>query len=152
MHPTGSTSTPTTTGYTITELDCFGEPLASIVPFLALDAGTSAAISNDFIASTSANAENLFKWYLSSADTFYTEWQNPTALQIINNATTYNDSSRVIEVPTAGEWTYVIIESALAIPHPIHLHGHGKPRSSRRNSRIPPITSTDLKPHQTSTS
>jgi FtsP/CotA-like multicopper oxidase with cupredoxin domain len=30
----------------------------------------------------------------------------------------------VIELPTADEWAYVVVESTLGIPHPIHLHGH----------------------------
>ncbi|KAK5113711.1 hypothetical protein LTR85_010728 [Meristemomyces frigidus] len=119
----GSTSTPTTTGYTITENDCFGEPLASLVPFLEQDAGTSASVSNDLATTVAYNSDNLFKWYIGSTS-FLVEWEDPTALQILNNAATYSNSSGVIELPTAKEWNYLIIETTLPIPHPVHLHGH----------------------------
>lgn len=119
----GSTSTPTTTGYTITENDCGGEALASLVPYLALDAGSSASVSSDVEATVAYNDTDVFKWYIGST-TFLVEWSDPTALQVLNNDTTFNTSNAVIELPTADEWTYLIIETTLAIPHPIHLHGH----------------------------
>jgi FtsP/CotA-like multicopper oxidase with cupredoxin domain len=52
------------------------------------------------------------------------EWTNPTLLQVLNGNTTYDTSNAVIELPTADEWVYMVIETSLAIPHPIHLHGH----------------------------
>lgn len=64
------------------------------------------------------------KWYLGDVN-FVVEWNEPTAAVIvIDNATTYNTSYAVVETPVADEWVTLVIESALAIAHPIHLHGH----------------------------
>lgn len=52
------------------------------------------------------------------------EWSNPTLLQIMNGSTTYESSNAVIELPNADEWVYIVVETSLAVPHPIHLHGH----------------------------
>ncbi|KAK4546388.1 hypothetical protein LTR36_002065 [Oleoguttula mirabilis] len=123
IHYDGSSSTPTTTGYTITENSCFGESLESLVPFLELDASSSAAVSNDLASTVAFNDDNIFKWYIGSTS-FLVEWDDPTALQILNNDTSFSNTSGVIELPTADEWTIVIIETTLAVPHPIHLHGH----------------------------
>lgn len=53
------------------------------------------------------------------------DWQNPTLAQIINNsAATFDDEEAVITLSEANQWFYVAIISELAVPHPIHLHGH----------------------------
>jgi FtsP/CotA-like multicopper oxidase with cupredoxin domain len=69
------------------------------------------------------NSDSLFRWYLNST-TMVAEWTNPTLLQVLNGNTTYDTSNAVIELPTADEWVYMVIETSLAVPHPIHLHGH----------------------------
>ena len=51
-------------------------------------------------------------------------WTDPTLMQILNGETSFADSNAVIELPDAGEWVYVVIQTTLAVPHPIHLHGH----------------------------
>ncbi|KAF2191310.1 multicopper oxidase [Zopfia rhizophila CBS 207.26] len=43
---------------------------------------------------------------------------------VVNNITSFNTSNAVIELSEADEWAYVVIETTLAVPHPIHLHGH----------------------------
>lgn len=52
-------------------------------------------------------------------------WADPSALQVMKNATTWANSSGVIEFEGDDRsWAIVIIQTANAIPHPIHLHGH----------------------------
>jgi FtsP/CotA-like multicopper oxidase with cupredoxin domain len=58
------------------------------------------------------------------ATTFVGSWDGPTLLQIYENDTTFTTAQHVIELDTADEWTYFVIETTQAIPHPIHLHGH----------------------------
>jgi FtsP/CotA-like multicopper oxidase with cupredoxin domain len=41
---------------------------------------------------------------------------------VLNNATTFDDSAAVIELATADEVYYLVIETTLAVPHPIHIH------------------------------
>jgi hypothetical protein len=47
-------------------------------------------------------------------------------LQVQNNQTilTYPNSSAIFELPNPDEWIYVIIQTSIPVPHPIHLHGH----------------------------
>jgi FtsP/CotA-like multicopper oxidase with cupredoxin domain len=52
------------------------------------------------------------------------DWQDPTLLQVLNGNTTYATSNAVIELPNADERVYIVIETTLGVPHPIHLHGH----------------------------
>ncbi|KFY12484.1 hypothetical protein V491_06782 [Pseudogymnoascus sp. VKM F-3775] len=115
-----STSDPTTSPYTYTD-SCDDEALSNLVPYLALDASDS-DVSDDF-AVTIGKSGNVFKWFMA-ATTFVAEWDNPTLLQIYDGNDSYTDSSHVIELPTADEWVYFIIETTNAVPHPIHLHGH----------------------------
>lgn len=51
-------------------------------------------------------------------------WTDPTLLQILDGETSWADSNAVIQLPDAGEWVYIVIETTLGVPHPIHLHGH----------------------------
>ena len=52
------------------------------------------------------------------------DWKDPTLSQILNGETTWETSNAVLEVPNANEWVYIAIQTTLAVPHPIHLHGH----------------------------
>lgn len=115
-----STSVPTTTGYTITESDCSGEPYASIVPYLALDASATGTVSEDRQVNVAANAAGQYKWAIGNTS-LLVAWDDPTALQILNDATTFVASDAVIQLPTADEWMVLVIETTLAVPHPIHL-------------------------------
>ncbi|KAF2765815.1 hypothetical protein EJ03DRAFT_385072 [Teratosphaeria nubilosa] len=99
------------------------DDLSNLVPYLSLNAGTEAAITDELNATVAYNSDNLYKWYLDD-ETFLVEWQDPTSLQILNDDTTYTGSQGVIQMPAPDEWIYLIIETSVAIPHPIHLHGH----------------------------
>lgn len=120
VHYGSSTGTPTTSAYNVPEKNCAGEPAASLVPVLSLDATSSSSVSADDKVTAGLDAEHLFKWFLNGTS-FLVEYQDPTALQLINGATTYNTSQAVISLPIANEWMILIIESSLPVPHPIHL-------------------------------
>lgn len=121
LHYGSSTGTPETSGPDYDENNCAGESSNNIVPYLAIDAGSSADSSDDLAVTISTDSDNLFKWYVGGT-TFLVNWNNPTAQQVLDNATTFPDSSAVIELPTANEIYYLIIETTLAVPHPIHIH------------------------------
>lgn len=125
LHYGSSTSTPSTSAFTYDDNDCGGEDSSNIVPYLALDVEESADLTSDLAVTVGKNSGNLFKWYLGGT-TFLVDWNDPTAKQILDNSTTSftNTSNAVIELPTADEWFYLIIETTLSVPHPIHLHGH----------------------------
>ncbi|KAI9744648.1 MAG: hypothetical protein M1818_002177 [Claussenomyces sp. TS43310] len=111
---------PDTSAYTYTD-SCDDESVSDLVPYLSLDA--SADDSEDDFAVTVGKSNNVFKWYMA-ATTFVAEWDDPTLLQVYNGDTNFTASSHVVELDTADEWVYFIIETTNNIPHPIHLHGH----------------------------
>jgi hypothetical protein len=58
-----STSDPTTTAYIYADT-CDDEPIASLVPYVALNASTD-SVEDDF-AVTVGKSGNVFKWYMSA--------------------------------------------------------------------------------------
>lgn len=120
----GAAATPSTTAqpnYDVST-NCYGEPMASIVPFLAKTVSPSLSVNvetMDYIP----NPDGLQRWYLDGS-TFSSPWNNPTSLQIVNGATSFNASANVVAKPAADIWNYLVIETAEPFAHPIHLHGH----------------------------
>jgi FtsP/CotA-like multicopper oxidase with cupredoxin domain len=68
------------------------------------------------------NSNNLFRWYLNST-TMVVDWEDPTLLQVYDNATSFDASNAVIQLDEADVWAYVVISTTFPVPHPIHLHG-----------------------------
>jgi hypothetical protein len=69
------------------------------------------------------NTANLYKWFLSGT-TFQSQYGDPTLLDIFTNDTVPDYSGALlITLPEKGEWVYVIVESVIPLPHPLHLHG-----------------------------
>ncbi|CZR70195.1 related to laccase precursor [Phialocephala subalpina] len=116
-----NTTEPDTSAYSYDD-NCDDEDSSDLVPYLSLDASTDTT-EDDFAVTVGKNSDSLFRWYMAGT-TFVAEWDDPTLLQIYNNDTDYTTSSHVIELDTANEWVYFIIETTGAVPHPIHLHGH----------------------------
>lgn len=117
----GNVATPTTSAWDYTD-ECVDEGMASLVPYVSQDAGSSSSTGEEdvFVA---FNSQNLFRWTLNTVS-LEVDWSNPTVLQIYNNDTTWTNTSNVIELDNADEWYYLIIETFIPVPHPIHLHGH----------------------------
>ncbi|PSR74295.1 multicopper oxidase [Coniella lustricola] len=122
IHYGSSTATPTTTGYTTGTSDCADQPAESLVPYLSMSPATSFDVTNDLDVSLSI-VDDWIRWAIGETS-FQVYWDNPTALQVFNNVTAFNETEVVIELPTANEWTYLLIENSNAVTHPIHLHGH----------------------------
>lgn len=124
LHYGSSTGTPSTSAFTFDDNSCSGEDSSNIVPYVSLDVQSPADQSDDLEVTVGKNSDNLFKWYLGGT-TFLVDWEDPTAKKIMdNNTVSFADSNAVFELPTADEWYYLIIETSLSVPHPIHLHGH----------------------------
>ncbi|RMZ76593.1 hypothetical protein DV737_g4735, partial [Chaetothyriales sp. CBS 132003] len=115
-----NSSTPTTTGYDYTD-SCDDEDVSNLAPYLSKTVDSAAAQSTE-TTTIGKNSDSYFRWYLNST-TMVADWEDPTLLQVYNNATSFNTSDAVIQLEDADEWAYVVIETTLAIPHPIHLHG-----------------------------
>ncbi|KAL9106234.1 MAG: hypothetical protein Q9227_008702 [Pyrenula ochraceoflavens] len=120
-YDSSSTSDPTSTGYDLSD-DCDDMPMASLVPYVSLDAGTAVS-SEELPISIALNSENLFKWTIGTS----VQWADPSLSLIENNqsSSTWTNTSNVISLTEVDEWYYFIIEEPnLNVYHPIHLHGH----------------------------
>lgn len=115
-----SPSTPTTSAYSYD--DGCDDETDNLVPYISKTVETQSS-TNIEAASVGFNSDSLFRWYLNST-TFVVDWEDPTLEKILAGNTTFATSNAVIELPDANVWTYVVIETTLAVPHPIHLHGH----------------------------
>ncbi|KID83124.1 laccase [Metarhizium guizhouense ARSEF 977] len=115
-----SAATPTTTGYNYT--DSCDDETANLAPYVSKS--VSDANWNDLEQATvGTNSAGLFKWYLNST-TMLVDWANPTLQSVLNGTTSYETDDAVIQLSDADQWVYLVIETAIGVPHPIHLHGH----------------------------
>ena len=115
-----SPSTPTTTAYDYT--DSCDDETDNIVPYVVKD--VEAADWNSLqTADVARNDAGLFKWRLNSTS-MLVDWADPTLSQVLNGVTTYETDDAVVELTEANQWVYFVIETEMAVPHPIHLHGH----------------------------
>jgi hypothetical protein len=115
--------TPTSTSLTYTD-ECVDEPLSSLIPYVSLNAGPADIPLAPLTVAVQANSASLFKWYLNGV-TFASEYGDPTLLEIERgNALPTYSGSLLVELPNAGKMVYLIIQSPIPLPHPIHLHGH----------------------------
>lgn len=116
----GTVGTPTTTGYTYTD-SCADMDSTDLVPYLSKTVG-SEDWEADSDVTVGTSSDGFFKWYMNGT-TLEVDWEDPSLLQIWNNETAWNTSDNVVTLDTADEWAYLIIETTVAVPHPIHLHG-----------------------------
>jgi hypothetical protein len=110
---------PETSEWTYT--DGCDDETDNLVPYISKTVGGS-----DLMALEEASTvvtDNLFKWTLNST-TLLTDWANPTLAQVLNGSNEYDTQEAVIQLESADEWFYLVIETSLAVTHPIHLHGH----------------------------
>ncbi|KAK7928816.1 multicopper oxidase [Apiospora marii] len=116
---------PTTKGHSIKD-SCVDMPAASLVPHISHQVGSKAWSSENTVA-IGMNNEKVFRWYINST-TMIVHWGNPTLLQV-HDKKPFEKSNANVQLATADnpkddDWVYVVVQAALALAHPIHLHGH----------------------------
>ena len=121
IHYGSSTGTPSTTPYDYID-DCEDLSFSSLVPHVRKTVPSAHLYEEKEIIGI-ATPNNLFRWTVNSS-TLQVQWGDPTVLQIANNDTTFDTNQNLIRLDEANEWAYIIIETTLAVAHPIHLHGH----------------------------
>jgi hypothetical protein len=92
-YDSSSAADPTTTGITV-GTNCGDEPLASLVPHLAMDVGSYSGVIEEtlsFVASTA------FTWTINSSS-LYLDWANPTTLRIFNNESIFPTDYNVVAI------------------------------------------------------
>ncbi|KAJ4202735.1 hypothetical protein NW759_015299 [Fusarium solani] len=114
-----STAIPETTGHTYT--DSCGDETPNMVP--AVPKNVEGANWSDFEdAAVGRNSAGLFKWTLNTTS-FLVDWAEPTLESIIGGVTEYTTQNAVIEF-SSFQWVYLVVQTVIPVPHPIHLHGH----------------------------
>ncbi|KAH8671282.1 multicopper oxidase [Xylariales sp. PMI_506] len=101
--------------------DSCTDETANLVPYLALDAGDE-DIESIFDVGLDLTT-GLFRWTINS-NVFLSDWSNPTLLEVTQSVTSFAVEEQVNVINETDSWVYFIIESAVALDHPIHLHGH----------------------------
>ncbi|KAF2397485.1 hypothetical protein EJ06DRAFT_481637 [Trichodelitschia bisporula] len=140
VHYGTSTGTPTTIGAEYTDA-CIDEVDSKLVPALAKPAGDQFWTTKE-VVTVARNSENYFRWFLNGTSMLI-KWENPTLMQVQNNATgSFSQESNMITLPNANEWIYLIVETAIPVPHPLHLHGHDFSILASGTGRYDPTTVT----------
>jgi FtsP/CotA-like multicopper oxidase with cupredoxin domain len=116
-----STTDPTTFAYGYTD-SCADEASSDLVPYLAINASETYTYDASERVSVEVT-DNAILWTMNKTS-FRTQWEYPTLLQVAEGNDTWTKKQRVIHLPEANKWTYMIIHSPFAQDHPMHLHGH----------------------------
>lgn len=116
-----SASTPDTSAYSYTD-SCDDMEASELIPSLSQSAST-VYYNSDEPVTLGQNTDSLFRWSMNGTS-MQVYWDNPSLLQLWNNQTSFTNTSGVVTLPKANKWSYVVIETTNAVPHPIHLHGH----------------------------
>lgn len=116
----GTVSTPSTTGYDYTD-SCADIDSSNLVPYLSKTV-SSEYWEVDEEVTVGTSSAGFFKWYLNET-TMEVDWEDPSLLQIYEGNTTWNTSDNVVSLDAEDKWAYLVIETSVAVPHPIHLHG-----------------------------
>ncbi len=95
-YDSSSTADPTTTSTTTESTNCGDEPLASLVPYLAMDVGTytSADITQEDVSFAFAD---YFTWTINSSS-LYLDWSDPTIMRIFNGEAVFPTDYNVVAI------------------------------------------------------
>ncbi|KAK5108026.1 hypothetical protein LTR62_008861 [Meristemomyces frigidus] len=78
----------------------------------------------------SENDGSITVYWQINGSALSVEWDKPTLEYVRTSNTNYPANANLIQLPTANMWTYWVIQEVagnpynVAVPHPIHLHGH----------------------------
>lgn len=111
--------TPSTTGYDYDD-ECSDET-DSLSPYISKSAASADTQTSEEAGITIL--DGLFKWTLNSTS-MVLSWGDPTLSQVSAGSTTFETDDAVVELPNANVMFYMVIDTTLTVPHPIHLHGH----------------------------
>jgi len=122
---------PTTSGATAPNVCKDESPLApwwnTTVPSSDFSSQVKSLDVDINVQQVTTNNQSIVVWgiNLTAIDI---DWEKPTLEYVVTGNTSYPQVYNLIELPTAGIWTFWIIQETsgtkVPIPHPIHLHGH----------------------------
>ena len=116
-----STDLPTSTAWADASVDdCRDEDMSLLAPYLPIAASNSPDVTQDY--DMTVNDTDLVYWTMGTS-TFVSQWDYPTLLQIADGNDTWTDSQNMVQMSTANEWVYWVLQATTSQPHPMHLHG-----------------------------
>lgn len=116
-----STDDPTTSAWSYTD-SCDDENSTNLVPYLSMNVSDTSDVETSSEAGLQVT-DNALLWTMGGYS-FYSEWEYPTVLQVLDGNDTWDEKQRIIELPEVDQWVYFVISSVFAQAHPMHLHGH----------------------------
>lgn len=117
-----SSSTPKTTAYSYTDA-CVHENMSDLTPIVTESVSSPFYNKSEPVSLGKKNPRSLYRWRLNSTS-MQVFWTDRTLLEVYRGHHSWASSSGVVELPHKNRWTYVVINTELSVPHPIHLHGH----------------------------
>lgn len=120
-----STEDPATPLWLRNEVDsCVDELSSNLVPIVRQTVGEISNRGGDENLGVAVGfVGDLFKWRIGSTS-MAVEWEEPSVLQVHNNDSDWTNTDAILELNEPDQWVYFVIETTLAVPHPMHLHGH----------------------------
>jgi len=76
------------------------------------------------------NDGSITLYWMVNGSHLTANWETPTLEYVRTGNTNYPANASVITLPNEGVWTYWVLQEVagdpydVAVPHPIHLHGH----------------------------
>jgi len=128
-YDSSSTSLPTGIGHTMLDV-CRDEDLANLIPYIPYSVGPS-ALTQSFDALLLTASDSLaLRWQIGGPVPYKPPKDSPVADQILSTP-----SSSPLKIPLSfvpidltslpkHSWVYIVVESFLSLPYPLHLHGH----------------------------
>jgi hypothetical protein len=94
-----STADPTTTSNVTVSSSCGDEPLAGLVPYLALNVGNYSEVLEQDLSFVFAD---YFTWTINSSSLLL-NWSDPTTLKIVNNETIFPTDYNIIAIDVGSD-------------------------------------------------
>ena len=110
---------------------CRDEDLANLIPYILYSVGPSALTQSfDALLLLTASDSLALRWQIGGPVPYKPPKDSPVADQILSTP-----SSSPLKIPLSfvpidltslpkHSWVYIVVESFLSLPHPLHLHGH----------------------------
>ncbi|KAL5594128.1 hypothetical protein BROUX41_001174 [Berkeleyomyces rouxiae] len=120
-NPTGSGTAPT--DQSCDDLIDFVPHVSVTVPSESFDDDLNDSLDISLTTKTWKDIESRVYWTVSNSS-MNISWGYPTLAYIRDDNESYPTELNVLKVADDQEWSYWVINNELALPHPMHLHGH----------------------------
>ncbi|OQO04135.1 hypothetical protein B0A48_10745 [Cryoendolithus antarcticus] len=128
----GQSGTPTTSGTSYTQR-CTDE--TGLTPYwnsYVPDGQVASQVTqlNTWLNQTTNTDGSLTLYWNVNGSSMNADWSKPTYSYIYSSTSNWPSRANVLTLPTEAKWTYWVLQSQagnpynVAVPHPIHLHGH----------------------------